>query len=84
MINAENALLDFRPPVSEPRSRWPEEYRERFSRLENNRNLTRAKYEFHLANVHNDEYAMKNAVSNLRIIVRDGRLEPPSPPLRRW
>jgi hypothetical protein len=77
LVRAEYSVRSFRPEGAyRPRSRWPKDYRGEMSRLERATNLARAKYELHLFGDHKDKSYEGRAITNLEIVIREGRLKP--------
>jgi hypothetical protein len=77
LVREEYSVRGFRPEGAyRPRSRWPKDYREEMSRLERATNLARAKYELHLFGDHKDKSYEGRAITNLEVVMREGRLKP--------
>jgi hypothetical protein len=77
MVRAQDDVLGFRPQGKyRPRSRWPKDYDREMSRMENYRNLARAKYELHLFGEHKDKEYEGRVFTNMEILIREGRLKP--------
>jgi glutaredoxin len=56
MVNVRYDVSSFRPPdPSKSRSRWPKGYQDEMYNLELRANRTKAEYELHLFNTHNDK-----------------------------
>jgi hypothetical protein len=77
MVRAQDEVRGFRPQGKyRPRSRWPKDYRTEMSRMENYRNLAKAKYELHLFGDHKDKEYEGRVFENMNILAREGRLRP--------
>ena len=78
MVNAEYSVSSFAPSFGggRPKSNGGQSYKDGFRRLELARNDARAKYEFHLGTVHQDQSHQGDLVRNLEIMLREGRLNP--------
>ncbi len=77
MVDARYDVSSFRPPdPSKSRSRWPKAYQDEMYNLELHANRTKAEYELHLFNAHNDKSYEGSVMTNLAIVARNGRLKP--------
>ena len=76
MVNAEYSVTAFGPSScgGTPKSKWGKAYKDQFRNQQLGANEARAKYEFHLGVVHNDERYQRDLGQNLTILLREGRL----------
>lgn len=81
MVAASDSVREFQTMTRSmvprrPRSRWPKDHRQEMTHLEYASNEARAEYELHLFTAHQDRAYESNAVRNLEILLREGRLRP--------